>query len=375
MKKKILILTATRADYGKLKSIINSLQKIKKYQVHILVTGMHNLKFYGHTYIEIIKDKIKNTHFIKNQNYGDTQIKIFENTIKISSNLIDKIKPELILVHGDRIEPLALSVVGNLKNIKLGHFEGGEVSGTLDESIRHSITKLSHLHFVTNKNAKRRIIQLGEDPKNIFTIGSPDVDLILKKNLPKLDLVKKKYNLSFEKFSLVILHPVSTDNKINQKNNSKIFFEALKKSKLNYIVIYPNNDLGSDIIFSEIEKLKKLKNFKTLPSMRFEYFLTLLKMSNFIIGNSSAGIMEAPYYGTPCINIGMRQHNRSNDPNQINIDFELQKIISSIKKISIKNKPIKPFGFSNSNKKFINLIKGKRVWNLSNQKHFIDIKW
>ncbi len=223
--KKILILTSTRADYGKLKSIIVSLQKIKKFKTHVLVTGMHNLKFYGHTYIEIIKDKIKNTHFIKNQNYGEKPIKIFENTIKTSRKLIDKIKPELILVHGDRIEPLALAVVANLKNIKLGHFEGGEVSGTLDESIRHSITKLSHLHFVTNQKAKKRIIQLGEDSKNIFIIGSPDVDLILNKNLPEIDLVKKKYQLPYKNFALAIMHPVSTDNEVKQKKIRKFFLK------------------------------------------------------------------------------------------------------------------------------------------------------
>ena len=186
MKKKILILTGTRADYGKLKSIILALQKLKNFETHVLVTGIHNLKFYGYTYLEIIKDKIKNVHILKNQSYGDKPEKIFENSIKVSRKIINRVKPELIIVHGDRIEPLALSIVANLKNIKLAHFEGGEVSGTIDESIRHAITKLSHIHFVTNKKAKVRIQQLGEDKKNIFITGSPDVDLILSKRLPSI---------------------------------------------------------------------------------------------------------------------------------------------------------------------------------------------
>lgn len=375
MKKKILILTGTRADYGKLKSIIIALQKLKSIETHVLVTGMHNLKFYGYTYLEIIKDKIKNVHFIKNQAYGDKPEKIFEKSIKVSRKIINKVKPELIVVHGDRIEPLALSIVANLKNIKLAHFEGGEVSGTIDESIRHSITKLSHVHFVTNKKAKTRIKQLGEDEKNIFIIGSPDVDLILSKKLPSIEKSKKKYDLLYNKYAIAILHPVSTETSRNHKKNAKIFFEGLKETNLNYLVIYPNNDLGSNYIMKELKKIKKYKNFKILPSLRFEYFLTFLKYSQFIIGNSSSGIMEAPYYGVPCINVGDRQYNRSSSQDQININFEKKKIINKIKKINKKNKIKKIFGFSNSSKKFIKLIKGKKIWNLSNQKYFKDIKW
>ncbi len=375
MKKKILILTGTRADYGKLKSIILALQKLKNFETHVLVTGIHNLKFYGYTYLEIIKDKIKNVHILKNQSYGDKPEKIFENSIKVSRKIINRVKPELIIVHGDRIEPLALSIVANLKNIKLAHFEGGEVSGTIDESIRHAITKLSHIHFVTNKKAKVRIQQLGEDKKNIFITGSPDVDLILSKRLPSILKSKNKYDLIYDDYAIAILHPVSTETNENHKKFAKIFFESLKETSLNYLVLYPNNDLGSNHIMMELQKIKNNKNFKVLPSLRFEYFLTLLKHSKFIIGNSSSGIMEAPYYGVPCINIGSRQHNRSKSKSQININFSKKIIIETIKKIKKKNKTKKIFGFSDSSKKFVKQIKSKKIWNLSNQKFFRDIKW
>ena len=375
MKKKILILTGTRADYGKLKSIILALQKLKNFETHVLVTGIHNLKFYGYTYLEIIKDKIKNVHILKNQSYGDKPEKIFQNSIKVSRKILNRVKPELIIVHGDRIEPLALSIVANLKNIKLAHFEGGEVSGTIDESIRHAITKLSHIHFVTNKKAKVRIQQLGEDKKNIFITGSPDVDLILSKRLPSILKSKNKYDLIYDDYAIAILHPVSTETTENHKKFAKIFFESLKETSLNYLVLYPNNDLGSNHIMMELQKIKNNKNFKVLPSLRFEYFLTLLKHSKFIIGNSSSGIMEAPYYGVPCINIGSRQHNRSKSKSQININFRKKIIIETIKKIKKKKKTKKIFGFSDSSKKFVKQIKSKKIWNLSNQKFFRDIKW
>ena len=167
-KKKILFLTSTRADYGKLKSIILKLQKDKKYSTNVLVTGMHNLKMYGSTYTQIYKDKVKNIIRLKNQNINDRMDKIFLNTVKLFLKVKNMIKPDLVVVHGDRVEPLACSLVCCLNNIKVAHIEGGEISGTVDEMLRHSISKLSHIHFVTNTIAKKRLIQMGERRKNVF---------------------------------------------------------------------------------------------------------------------------------------------------------------------------------------------------------------
>lgn len=374
MKKKILFLTSTRADYGKLKSILISINKSKLFDFFLLVTGMHNLKFYGNTYLEIKKDKIKNAFFLSNQKFGDSPEKVFSKSVQIFSEFLDKIKPDLVVVHGDRIEPLALTIVANLKNIKIAHIEGGEVSGTIDDSIRHSISKLSQIHFVTNQKAKKRLLQLGEKKNNIFIIGSPDVDLILSKNLPDLNMVKDYYNIKFQKYSVAILHPVHNEDSLVQKKNAKIFFRALVMTKKNYIVLYPNNDNGSKYILREINQIKKKLSIKTLPSMRFEYFLTLLKNADFIIGNSSSGIMEAPYYGLPCINIGNRQNNRSLNLSQIDINFSLKQILKSVDQVKKRNKKIMPFGNKNCSTKFLKILKNKKFWKIKKQKYFIDLK-
>ncbi len=371
-KKKIVFVTSTRADYGKLKSIILKLQKNKNLNTKIFVTGMHNMQNYGRTIGEIKKDKIKNLSIFKNQGNATSMNKILINTLKGFTDFLEKNKPDLVIVHGDRVEPLACAMASVLRNVKIAHVEGGEVSGTVDEILRHAISKLSHIHFVSNKIAKNRLLQMGENKNNIFVVGSPDVDLILKKDLPKLTEVKDRYGISFQKYAISILHPVTTDIS-NLKEEAQIFFQALKESKKKYIVTYPNNDLGSDIILKEIKKISSNDNFTVIPSLRFEYFLTLLKNSSFIIGNSSCGIMEAPYYGVPTINIGDRQKNRLNSNRLINIEFKKKIILRAINFIK-NNKVTKNnfFGIGKAAQKIDKIITSKKFWNIKLQKNFID---
>ena len=371
--KKIIFVTTTRADYGKLKSIIFSTQKIKNFDTHIFVTGMHNLTTYGNTYRQILKDRIKNVKIFKNQILAEESNKVLSKTVLGFSKFVKKIKPDLVIVHGDRMEPLACAIVCCLNNIKIAHFEGGELSGNVDETFRHSISKLSNIHFVTNSVAKKRLLQMGELNDRIFITGSPDVDLILSKNLPSLPIVKKRYNINYSSFILAIFHPITTDIK-NLKFYINNFIRALELSKENIILIYPNNDLGSDIILKEYKKIKN-KNILIFPSLRFEYYLTLLKNCKCIIGNSSSGIMEAPYYGTPTINIGNRQNNRANIASIINCSYKSIEILKCIKSniFDKKMKKIYFFGRGNSKKKVLKILNSKKIWKLSNQKQFKDV--
>lgn len=372
--KKIIFITGTRADYGKIKSIILKLQSTTKFKVFLYITGMHNLKMYGSTYHEIIKDKIKNIKRLNNQKPFDPMDKIFSKTTLQFSTYIKNIKPDMIFVHGDRVEALACAIVGLLNNIKIGHIEGGELSGTVDEMIRHSISKISNFHFVTNKIAKKRLLQMGEKNSSIFIIGSPDVDIILKKNLPDISKARKRYGVKFLNYSIGILHPVTTDLK-NLKKNSTIFVNSIIKSKKNYILLFPNNDSGHSIILNAYNKLKSNPKIKIFNSIRFEYFLTFLKNADFIIGNSSSGIVEAPYYGTPCFNLGNRQENRASLESVINSPFLEKNILKIIKKYELKRfHKISHFGSGNSDKKFINILfKEKTIWDEINQKYFKEI--
>ena len=215
---------------------------------------------------------------------------------------------------------------------------------------------------------------MGELSSSIYTIGSPDVDIILKKDLPTLSDVQKRYNFHFNHYGVVVFH--STTNDLgNLEKETKILLDSIVKSKKNFIIIYPNNDPGTNIIIKQYKKVKS-KNIKIYPSLRFEHYLSLLKYSNFILGNSSSGIMEAPYYGIPSINIGNRQLNRASMPSIINLPFNKNKILKYINHYSEKKilfKKTNFFGHGNSDKKLIKILLNRKFWNKTNIKQFNEI--
>jgi UDP-N-acetylglucosamine 2-epimerase (hydrolysing) len=369
---KIVFLTGTRADFGKLKSLMNRLRSDDGFELHVFVTGMHMLTKYGYTCEEVEKANFRNIYKFINQNASDGMDHILSKTISGLSDYVKEIKPDLIVVHGDRVEALAGAAVGALNNILVGHIEGGEVSGTVDELIRHSVSKLSHIHFVANEEAKTRLVQLGEVSNAVHVIGSPDVDVMNSNVLPSIGEVKRYYGFDFPEYSVLMFHPVTTEHEDLQRQISTVVDQVIK-SGLNYVVIYPNNDLGTDIILGEYRRLAGLGQIRIYPSMRFEYFLTLLKNARFIIGNSSAGVREAPHFGVPAINLGTRQHNRVQCNNVLNVEIEAVKI-----KLAIENVKAKPrqtytlFGNGGSDERFYGILKSKEFWNIKTQKTFVD---
>jgi len=373
-RKKILFVTGTRADFGKLKGLMEHVKNSKLFDHGIFATGMHLLKRYGSTINEIHKAGFKNIYPHINQDdvVGAQMDYVLANTIQGLGLYVREFSPDLIVVHGDRIEALAGAMVGSLNNILVAHVEGGEISGTIDELLRHAITKLSHVHFSGNRQARKRLIQLGEKPSNIFVIGSPNIDIMLSSRLPSLQKVKQRYRIPFKKYAIFSYHPVTTELPLLKKNITTVL-EALKDSDLNFVMIYPNNDTGSEIIVDEISKLKDHDRFKLVTSMRFEYFLTLLKRSSAIIGNSSAGICEAPVYGIPTINIGTRQNKRFNHDSIIHLPENHNKILDTLQKVPKKSSPSLHFGKGNSAKLFGEILKKESFWKRNCQKTFRDI--
>ena len=369
---KIVFITGTRADFGKLKSLIKKLQDIPKFEIHIFVTGMHMLTKYGYTCDEVEKTGLPNIYKYVNQNSSDSMDHILAKTISGLSDYVREILPDLLIIHGDRVEALAGASVGALNNILTAHIEGGEVSGTIDELIRHAVTKLSHIHFVSNNNARNRIIQLGENSESIHVIGSPDIDLMNQKSLVPIDNVKSRYEFNFDEYGIIMFHSVTSElDDISRQ--IKVIVDEVIDSNLNYIVIYPNNDPGTDLIIEEYERLLDISRFKIYPSMRFEYFLSLLNGAKFIIGNSSAGVREAPHFGVPAINLGSRQANRVNSASIINEQIEYGKINQAILKASnLKLQPESLFGSGNSDEKFFEILNSSTFWETKMQKYFID---
>ncbi len=372
--KTIVFLTGTRADFGKLRPLIDVVKKSKKFEYYIFVTGMHTLSKYGNTYHEVKDEGYKNFFMYMNQTESSDPDIILSNTIIGLGNFVKEISPDLIVVHGDRVEALAGAIVGSFNNILVAHIEGGEISGTLDELIRHSITKLSHLHFVANNEAMNRLVQMGELKENIHSIGSPDIEIMKSGNLPSMLTVNKHYEIPFKNYSVFIFHPVTSELKL-LKNQIKNIVDALIESNRNYIVIYPNNDKGSEIIINEFQRIKKNKKFRMYPSIRFNYFLSILKNSELIIGNSSVGIRESEIFEIPSINIGTRQQNRTLNSDILHVDTNKKEILNAINES--KNKKINCIhSFGNgigTSSKFLKILNDKETWKINTQKQFKDV--
>ncbi len=371
--KKILFLTGTRADFGKLKSLIANVNGSLLFESLIFVTGMHMQARYGMTSIEVERSNLGKSYNYINQNFQDTMDVVLSKTISGLSDYVKETSPDLIVVHGDRVEALAGSIVGALNNILVAHIEGGEVSGTIDELIRHSVTKMSHVHFVSNVAAKSRLKQLGEKPDSIYVIGSPDLDIMTSRTLPTFDKVREKYDINFNGYHILMYHPVTTELS-SLENNIRNVVDAVESSNENFVVIYPNNDHGTEIILKEYERLKSNVKVKIFPSVRFEYFLTLLKHSISILGNSSAGVREMPFYGLPSINLGNRQNNRAKASSIINISEDKGLILDALSKVgNLKTAPEKEFGNGNSSGHFLKILETDVFWQTPKQKVFIDL--
>ena len=307
----LLFLTGTRADFGKLEPLAAAARDAG-HRVTFFVTGMHMMEAYGLTKLEVARMAGVTVHEFMNQRPGDPQDVILAKTILGFSDFVTEHRPDLIVVHGDRIEALAGALVGATNYILTAHVEGGEVSGTIDEVIRHCNTKLAHVHFVSSDIAGRRVMALGEPQVTVHAIGSPELDFHSGPSGVSLAEVKARYDIPFDEYGIAVFHPV-TSEAASMGLQAQAFFGALAASGRQFVVIAPNNDPGSDAIFKVVEGLAT-DRFRLIPSMRFAHFSELMKNAACMVGNSSAGVREAPFLGIPSLDVGTRQTNRAAAP-------------------------------------------------------------
>ena len=316
MKKNICVFTGSRADYGILKNLIIDLKNIKSFNTKLIVGGSHFFKKFGYTYKEIIKDGIKIDKKI-NLNLKETDnvniLNFISNSIKKYTKNLNSINPSIAIVLGDRFEAFSFAIACLFFKHQNRHIHGGEVtSGSFDDSIRHSISKLSNYHFVSNRIYKKRLIQLGENKKNIFDIGSLGVQNFLETKKDDKVVFLKKYKLpKNKKLILVTFHPETRSN-LTYKKQIKIFLESIQRiENTYYIFTYNNMDTEGLYFIRQLEKFcKKNKNSRMFRSMGSSIYFNFLKNVDLIIGNSSSAIIEAPSAKIPTLNIGTRQNGR-----------------------------------------------------------------
>ena len=382
--KKICIFTSSRADYYLLSKLALKLDEYKNITVQILISGTHLLKKYGYLYKEISKThkNIFNCKIIDSSIKDNFVLDVFSKSIKRVGKKLNKLNPDIFVVLGDRYEAFAATISANILKIPIAHISGGEVTeGAIDDSFRHSMSKLSNIHFVGHKVYKKRIIQLGEDAKNIFVVGGTGSE-----DIKKIEFLEKKFlendlNLKFQKKNLIItIHPET----VNIKNNKKIInslFPILKKMKDTLVIFTsPNIDPGSDIIEKSILNLVKNNiNFKYFKNLGVKKYFSCIKHCDAVVGNSSSGISEVPSLGKFTINIGDRQKGRLFAKSIINCKPSKKSINESFKKVYDKNYQknltnlVNPYYKENTTLKIAKVLK---IINLKKilSKKFIDIK-
>ncbi|MGP8337880.1 MAG: UDP-N-acetylglucosamine 2-epimerase [Methanosarcinaceae archaeon] len=334
MKRKILYITGTRADYGLMQSVLRAIEEHPKLELELIVTGMHIMPEFGMTINEIKKDgfKIHEIDATYEKDNKESMANFMGEFIQLLTKKVDEIKPDLILVLGDRGEMLAGAIVGAYLTIPVAHLHGGEITSTVDEFSRHAITKLAHIHLPATEKSAERIIKMGEDPSNVFVVGAPGLDSILNENLIEPAELSKKYNLDSSKpIFMVVQHPVTTEVRDAHEHIRKTL-EVIVGLRHQTILIYPNADAGSRGIIEVIKEYEKYSFIKTFKSIPHKEYLSLMKMVTVMVGNSSSGIIEAPSFGLPVINIGSRQEGRERAENVIDVDYDKEQIKTAIKK-------------------------------------------
>jgi UDP-hydrolysing UDP-N-acetyl-D-glucosamine 2-epimerase len=367
MKKKIFFLTGKRGGYDAMKPLLNHIKIKKEFDVKVLVADQHLIKKFGNTFNKVKKDF--NNEYIKigSKQRSDTHIDRNISMSKILSSLskyINLNKPDLFLVYGDRCESLIASLCCINFSIPIAHFQGGDVSGNIDERIRHSITKLADYHFVSNKLSAKRIIQMGEEKKQVYIVGDNHIDSLKKVKIENNLYYRNKYSIKNNRKHIVFLmHPQGFSRKEN-KLNSLMVLKLLSKLDRDVICIYPCTDIGFQGIIDSLDVFKKKKNFKIFKNINYSDFIGLVKHSKFLIGNSSSGIIESSYLKTLAINLGSRQTGRLTSTNVINCDFDENKLSKLIDLITnYQNKRFKLnkiklyYGNGNSYKKTYQILK------------------
>ncbi|MBI29382.1 MAG: UDP-N-acetylglucosamine 2-epimerase (hydrolyzing) [Pelagibacteraceae bacterium] len=383
MKKKICIITSSRAEYGLLSNLIKKIKNSRNLKLQLLVSGTHLSKKYGSTKKDIIRDRVridKEIRIVQNGDMPNNICNSFSLAIKGFSRAYQNFSPDCLVYLGDRYEILAAAYAGLIHNIPKIHIHGGELTeGVIDDATRHSITKISDFHFVSHKKYKKRIIQMGEKNENIILSGAFGIENIDKKTF----LSKKKLESILKikiknKLLLVTLHPINLNSKITKITITNLLKALNFYRDFTIIFTFPNQDTYGEIIIKKIKNfIKDKKNFVFVKNLGSEKYLSLVKISNCVIGNSSSGIIEVPSLNVPTVNIGDRQKGRIFSKSVINCDHKTKSIKRCIERALNKNlkKIHNPYKIKSiiPSERIYKFIKTKNFKKYNLQKKFIDL--
>lgn len=357
---KICVVTATRAEYGLLKNVIKEIEKDEDLDLYLIATGTHLSNDYGYTVQEIYDDGLIISDEIQILDDGNDELGIINtmaNATRLLGEVLNRERPDLLVVLGDRYELLPICQCAVVLGIPIAHISGGEITeGAIDDFIRHAITKLSHLHFPGCEQYRQRIIQMGEEPNRVFNYGDVGIENIINMEYMSRQELEKSLNIKLDKpFACVTFHPVTLENACVEQQIMQVL-DALKEVKdMIFIITKANADAGGKIINSCIDEfVKKNINSVAFYSVGIKRYLSLMKLSEFVLGNSSSGIVEAPSLKIPTINVGNRQKGRLQASSIINCEPKTNEILDAINMArtdafkEIARNTVNPYGNGNT---------------------------
>lgn len=369
-KRKIAVFTGNRAEFGLLYPVIRKMSADKALDVRLIISGSHLQKDFGSTIQEIDDSRISSVK--------RTILRI-DNSPRITervSGIVNKggkelarIKPEILLLAGDRYETFAMAIAAFYMNVPIAHLFGGDVSqgGHLDDSIRHGMTKISHLHFVSNKDSYERVVKLGEEKWRVFNVGSTAMDNIVSGKYLSRSEVSELLDLDLSRPVIIFTqHPVTTESAMAYRQ-AKNSLQALKELGYQTVVTYPCDDNGSEGVIKAINEYSSTPNFRIRKSLGWKAYFGLLKLASAVVGNSSSGIIETPVFKVPCVNIGTRQRGRFRSSNVIDVPYDKERIKRAVKKAVCDKKYRKsvlrcknPYGSGNAASRIVGKLKNFR---------------
>lgn len=366
--KKIVVVTGTRADYGIYVPLLEKIEKDPDLELGLLVTGMHLSPIYGYTINEIKADQypiIGTVDILLQRSTSANMARSIGLGILGMTQVLETNQPDLVFVLGDRGEMLAAAIAASHLNIPVAHLHGGEVSGSIDESVRHAISKLSHIHFPATAKSAERLKKMGEDEWRIHQVGALRLDTILHASLPSFEDVREKYGLGFiekNNYFLLVYHPVTTEVH-SLKKQMKNVLDVLIRHQKPILCILPNSDYGTEEITAVYSQYKQYSNIKFIENFNHLDYLTVLKHSLALIGNSSSGIIEAASFHVPVLNIGNRQKGRERSGNVVDVttaseDIEkgLNQVLSESFRQSV-SKVSNVYGDGKASERIVKIIK------------------
>ena len=363
--KKIMIITGSRGEWGYIRPILKLIEQREDVKAVLVVTNMHLLPAFGSSYKEIENDGFHidyKVHMSLDGYSHVTQAKSLGIFLSSMPDIIENEKPDWILLAGDRGEQLMGAIAGAYTYTPVAHIQAGEVSGNIDNMTRHAIGKLVHLHFASNQDAADRLIKLGEEAFRVHNVGAPQIDEMVSAQYTPLSEIEEKLCIRLQDgYLLGVMHPV-TEEADKAEMQAEVFIKALNHFPIPKVIILPNNDAGSNGVKRAIQEYRE-GEYYMYANLKREDYLGLLKNAKCIVGNSSSGLLEAPTFKVPAVNIGRRQNMRFRGINVIDVPFETKQVVSAIRKAMsddfrayLDKECVNPYGDGHSSERILDLL-------------------